>query len=109
MRGLEWRWYTDVAIAGVGGKHSDTKDGVHLLSKYRWALPILIRDDEFFSEIYAAWKQKHGSDEERMKWFIESQVHTERFNTSQMAEYLTEFQRHYGQMVNLTDPKDMGL
>ena len=34
---------------------------------------------------------------------------TESFNTSQMAEYLTEFQRHYWQYVNLTDPQERGL
>lgn len=109
QRGLQWRWYTDVAQAGVGGQHEDTKEGVHLVSKWRWAIPILIRDDPFFAELFAAWKQKHGRNEDAMRWFVDTQVHTESFNASQMAEYLTELQRHYGQYVNLTDPQERGL
>jgi len=36
-------------------------------------------------------------------------VHTEGFSTSQMAEFLTEYQQHYSQYVNLTDPQDKKL
>lgn len=109
QRGLQWKWYTEVSSAGVGGSHEDTKEGVHLLSKWRWAVPILKRDDEFFADLFVAWKQKHGNDPEAMKWFIDKQVSTESFNASQMAEYLTDFERHYRPMVNLTDPSLMGL
>lgn len=109
QRGLQWRWYTDVAQAGIGGAHEDTKEGVHLVSKYRWALPILIRDDEFFAQLWSAWSTNHQGDEDALRWFVDTQIHTEKFTTSQMAEYLTEFQRHYGQLVNLTDPDDRGL
>lgn len=109
QRGLQWLWYTEVAAAGVGGRLESTKDGVHLYSKWRWAIPILIRDDEFFGEIFAAWKQKWGSDPERMEWFVDNQVHTESMSTSQVAELLTEFERHYRPMVNLTNPDDLRL
>ena len=109
QRGLQWAWNTDVSLAGIGGKHEDTKNGVHLVSKYRWALPILTRDDPDFSLLYSMWLEKHGQDEERMLWFIDTQVHTESMTTSQMAEYLTDFQRYYGGMVNLSHPDDMNL
>lgn len=109
QRGLQWKWYTETALAGIGGRHEDTKNGVHLVSKWRWALPILIRDDEFFAEIYLAWHEKYADDEERMLWFVDTQVHTERMSTSQMAEFLTDYERHYGARVNLTDPRDFGL
>ena len=109
QRGLQWRWYTDVAQAGIGGKHEDTKEGVHLVSKYRWAIPILIRDDPFFAEIYHAWFMRWDKDDERKMWFVDHMVHTEDFNTSQMAEFLTEFQQYYGPHVNLTDPQDRNL
>lgn len=109
QRGLQWRWYTEVAKAGVGGKHESTKDGVHLLSKWKWGIPILCRDDEFFSEIYSAWKNMHNGDEEAMRWFVDAQIHTEHFSTTQMAEFLTDFQRHYSPMVDLTDPDDLKL
>lgn len=109
QRGLQFRWYTEVANAGIGGKHEDTKEGVHLLSKWQWAVPILIRDDEFFNDLYTAWVEMYGKDEERMRWFVDTQVHSESFNTSQMAEFLTCFQRHYGPLVSLTDPDERGL
>lgn len=109
QRGLQWKWYTEVANAGIGGKHDDTKDGVHLVSKWRWAVPILLRDNEFFNSLYAAWMHLHSNDEDRVRWFIDNHVRTESFTTSQMAEFLTDFQRHYGSMVNLTDPSTFGL
>ena len=109
QRGLQWKWYTEVSEAGIGGKHEDTKDGVHLICKYHWAIPILIRDDMTFGELHHIWKQLYGTDAERMQWFTENQVSTEAFSTSQMAEYLTDFQKHYGPLVNLTDPAQMGV
>ena len=106
QRGLQYMWYTDVAKAGIGGKHEDTKEGVALLAKWRWAIPILIRDDEFFADLFAVYRDKWNDDEARMRYFIDVYVHTEQFNTSQMAEFLTEFQNHYSQLVNLTDPQE---
>lgn len=109
QRGLQWKWYTETAEAGIGGKHEDTKEGVALITKWRWVIPILLRDDEMFSDLFSIWKQLYGDDEERMLWLTSSMVHTESLSTSQMAEVLTDFQRYYGQKVNLTDPKDYGL
>jgi len=109
QRGLQWKWNTEVARSGIGGKHEDTKNGVHLISKWRWAIPILIRDDNFFAELFAAWKATHGNDEEAMRWFVDTQVSTEKFSATQMAEYLTDFERHYSPLVNLTNPDLMGL
>ena len=109
QRGLQWMWYTEVAKAGIGGKWEDTKYGVHLISKWRWAIPILIRDDEHFNDLFTAWYNLYKHDEERMRWFVEAHVHTEDFSSKQMAEFLTDFQRHYGQLVNLTDPDDKNL
>jgi len=110
QRGLQWLWNTEVANSGKGGKHEDTKEGVHLVSKYRWCIPILIRDDPNFADLYLIWKQLYGGDEERMLWFTQTQVHTEKLSASQMAEFLTEYQRHYSsQGIELTNPDDMGL
>jgi len=110
QRGLQWKWYTEVANSGLGGKHEDTKDGVHLIAKYRWAIPIFNRDDVHFNDLYSIWIQLYGKDPERMEWFIDNQVHTEKFNVSQMAEYLTDFQRYYADKgVNLTNPDERGL
>ena len=109
QRGLQWRWYTEVANAGIGGRHEDTKDGVHLVSKWRWAIPILCRDDPFFADIFTAWREKHGTDEKAMEWFVDVQVHTESMSINQIGEFLTDFQRHYGPLVGLTDPETKGL
>ncbi len=109
QRGLQFLWYTDVAKAGIGGRHEDTKNGVHRLSKFIWAIPILVRDDEFFADLYKAYSIAFKDKPERMEWFVDTQVHTEAFSTSQMAEFLTDFQRHYGALCNLTDPQDRNL
>lgn len=110
QRGLQWRWNTDVALSGKGGEFEDTKENVHLVSKYRWAIPILIRDDDFFSELYSMWIKEHKKDPEKMKWFVDTQVHTEMFNTSQMAEFLTEYQKYYISVgIELSNPDDQKL
>jgi len=110
QRSLQFLWYTEVANSGLGGKHEDTKDGVHLIAKYRWAIPIFNRDDVHFNDLYSIWIQLYGKDPERMEWFVDNQVHTEDFSVSQMAEYLTDFQRYYADKeVNLTNPDEQGL
>ena len=110
QRALQWKLYTEIAQAGIGGKHEDTKEGVALVVKYRWVLPILIRDDPNFAELYTAWADKYkGKDDFRMLWFVKTQVHTEALTTSQMSEVLSEVYNYYGNMVNLTHPEDRGL
>jgi len=110
QRGLQWRWNDDVAKSGMGGEHEDTKEGVHLVSKYRWAIPIFIRDDPFFADLFIEWRKLYGGDKERMMWFVDNQVHTENFNIAQMAEFLTSFQEYYiSNGVSLTSPEDRGL
>lgn len=110
QRGLQWLWNTDVALSGMGGEFEDTKENVHLVSKYRWAIPILCRDDTNFGDIYAGFIKEHGKDPERMRWFVDVMVHTEKFNTSQMAEFLTDYQRYYLERgFPLRDPEDQKL
>ena len=107
QRALQWMWYTEVSRAGIGGKHEDSKEGVHLVSRYRFAVPILCRDDPTFAELWAELKKRYKHDSEKMMWITDNFVHTESFNMSQMAEYLTEFEHFYGPMVALTDPEDL--
>lgn len=109
QRGLQWQWYSEVANAGVGGEREDTKEGVHLISKWRFAIPILQRDDDFFAELLYAWKSHHEEEPNAMLWFVANHVSTEVFTTSQMTEYLDDFQRHYSEHVNLTNPSIYGL
>jgi len=108
QRGLQFMWYGEVAKSGIGGKHEDTKEGVHLVCKFRWALPILRRDDPFFNDLYEGFLRNHPDNPEAVEWFIDTQVQTEKMTVSQNAEMLTEFQRYYiDKGVNLTDPEDL--
>lgn len=110
QRALNWLWNTEVSQSGIGGKHEDTKNGVHLVAKYRWAVPILVRDDPFFADLWGTWFKMYSNQPERVEWFVDTQVHTEKMTASQAAEYLTEFQRYYmSHGVQLTDPDDLKL
>ena len=108
QRGLQWRWYSEVAEAGIGS--ADTKERVHLESKYRWAIPILLRDDEIFVGIYEHFTAHYLDNKDMMMQFVDDYVHTERFNVSQMVEYLTDFERYWLEKgVNLTNPDLYGI
>lgn len=110
QRGLQWKWYGDVARAGIGGKHEDTANGVHLLSKYRWAVPIFLRDDTAFAGLYEVFMTKYEGNQEMISYFVEHHVSTEKFSVSQTAEFLKCFHDHYGRIgVNLTIPAFRGL
>ena len=110
QRGLQWIWYEDIVKAGIGGKHESDKNGVHLVCKYWFAVPILQRDDDFFAALYAGWRTNHKGDEAAILWFVDNHVSTEDLTVSQMAEYLTEIERHYlDKGVNLTSPQFRGL
>ena len=110
QRGLQWIWYRDIANAGIGGKHEDTKEGVHLVSKWRFGVRILQRDDSDFSDLCDVGTKKYGCDPVRMLWFVDQHVSTEIFTTSQMAEFLKEVQNYYlAHGVNLTNPAFRGL
>lgn len=110
QRGYEWILYEAIAKSGKGGKHEDEKNGVHLVCKYRFAVPIFIRDDSFFAELWTIYRQLYGSDEERMLWMVSTQVHTEKFSPSQMAEYLTELINYYtARGFELPQPDDHKL
>ena len=109
QRGLQHIWYDDVVKSGLGGEYESGKDILDLACKYRWALPILVRDDTFFAEMYLAYSNAWKQDPERMKWWVKQNVHTEALSQNQMAEYLTLFKDHYVEMgVNLTDPEQRG-
>ena len=113
QRGLQWMGYDDVVMSGIGDRHCDTKENVHLAAKYRFAIPIFIRDDPFFSDLYAMWcnKYEYAEDkEQRILHFVDKYVSTEKFNVSQMAEFLTEFRNDCMKKgIQLRDPEFDGL
>ena len=111
QRGLQWMWYEDVVKSGVGGTDEADQNRLHLVSKYRWCLPIQIRDDDHMASLWLDFYQKHSDDAEALEWFVDHHVSTEALDRSQMAEYLTKFQEHYAwdpYNVNLRDPAEFG-
>jgi len=110
QRGLQWLWYSDVIKSGVGGHNEESEDRLHLASKYRWALPILVRDDDYFAALWLNYFEANEHDPKKLEWFVASHVSTEALNQAQMAEYLTNFQNHYAHDlgVNLSDPDERG-
>lgn len=111
QRGLQWRWYTDVATSGLG--QYDDKQEVHTRAKWLYARPIFLRDDPFFGMIYEAFMKAVEYDpeySEKCKKFSEQYISTERMSRAQRAEYLTNFQRFWlSQGVELADPDSYGL
>jgi len=109
QRGLQWMWYEDVVKSGIGGRDEADENRLHLVSKYRWCLPIQIRDDDHMADLWLAWNRAHQHDPAALEWFVAHHVSTEKLDQSPMAEYLTKFQEHYaGLGVNLRDPADFG-
>jgi len=110
QRGYQWRLYTDISKSGLGGKHEETPKTVDRACKHRFGLSIFMRDDDFFAELYEMYRKAHNDDPEHLRWFAETQVHTENFNTSQMAEYLTMIINYYAPKgFELTEPSQYGL
>lgn len=113
QRGLQWQWYTDKARSGKGGRLGDTKENCHLEAKYRFAVPIFLRDDPFFADLYSGWCEKCElleDKQERMLYFVDHHVSTEKFSVSQMAEFLTEFKYNcIKNEIELREPEFRGL
>jgi hypothetical protein len=110
QRGLQWDWYTDKSKSGRGGRLGDTKENCHLEAKYRFAVPILLRDDENFADLYILYCNKYEGNQKMMLYFVDQHVSTEKFSVSQMAEYLTEFKNDCIRSgIELRDPEHRGL
>jgi len=108
---LMWLWYSEAASSGLGS--ADTKDSVHLESKWKFARPILLRDSDTFIIIFEHFvKTIEWADDKKelYKEFTDQYISTTKLSKHQKAEYLTEFQRYWiGKGVNLTDPSMQGL
>jgi hypothetical protein len=106
---LLWLWNTEVGnYLGMG------KDEVHLMYKEKFAVPIFIRDSQSYAEMVEAVKQvrRQGMNQQadQLKKEIVRLTSTSDFNVKQMAEFLTEIERH-GRSIGapLTTPEDIYL
>ena len=111
QRRLRWMWMGEVSRSGLGSH--DTKEGVDLASKWQFARPILLRDDDFFASIFDHFMglvQGTPAFSEACKKFTSQYISVERMTKKQEAEYLTEFQRYWiCKGVALTDPSTQGV
>ena len=110
QRGLQWTWYRDVVKSGIGGRHEESEDSLDLFAKWMWVRPILMREDELFSEIIGYFMDNHAYQPDSIKAFTRDWIHTEKLTVNQMAEFLTSFQNFYlSKGVNLSEPEDYKL
>ena len=109
QRGLQHIWYNDIVQSGIGDHYDCDLELLDLKCKYKYGLPILIRDDSMMAELYLGYSKKFRADRDRMMWFVKTHVHTEQFSKNQMAEFLTMMLEEYSQLgVNMTDPDSKG-
>ena len=108
QRGLQWRWNTDVSNSGIGGKHEDTKEGVHIVSKWRFGRSLIAEFMPEHFELLITLEERFKSNPDVMYYIADKFISTEDFEVPIMAKYLTEFERYYRGKhgVNLTIPDD---
>lgn len=113
QRGLQWVWYKDVVDSGIGGDMEETTKKVSILAKLLFGLPIMranVEKYEEFIDLYLTVNQAKAMDEKAMHFFIHNSMHTEWFDTSEMAQFLTAFQVYYlNKGATLSDPMDKKL
>jgi len=111
QRRLQWLWYSQVADSGLGS--SDTKEGVHLESKWDFCKDILIREDRVFEMVFNAFIREITGQSffrKARRIFCQQYISTEALTKRQRAEYLTNFQRFWTEQgVGLVDPASQGV
>lgn len=99
---LQWLWHTEY------GKHfGHTKEYAYCNFKYKYVLPIMLRDEEN-TQLQRLWSLVRG-DKDAIAALVHV-IHTGDLDTSQMAEALTEYDRDtatYG--LVFSDPEDLKM
>jgi hypothetical protein len=109
QRRLQWLWNTEIGnYMGMG------KEEVHDMLKEKFAVPILVRDDQGYAEMVEAVKQvrRAGMNKEadHLKKEIIRLTSTERFSVKQTTEYLSQVERYAAEIgATLTFPEDIYL
>ena len=111
QRRLNWLWCDQVSKSGLGS--NDDKNNVYIGAKWRFARPILLRDDDIYATIDTYFLDTVKNAENRselIKQFANQYISVENMTRKQRAEYLTEFQKYWVvRGVNLTDPAMIGV
>jgi len=106
----QWRLYQDISRSALGGKYEETPESVHRFCKYKFALPVILENDDNFRWLYESVKKELFNDEEKMMWFVDSQVSTMDFNVIEGMDYITDMINYYAPRgFELTDPREYGL
>lgn len=109
QRGLQWRWAGEVARSGFGGKHEDTKEGVHIVSKWRFGRPLIAEFMPDHFEFIKALEDRYSNNPDALYYIADKFISTEDFEHPIMNKYLTDFERYYRNAgVQLSIP-DKGL
>ena len=112
QRGLQWVWYGDVVKSGVGGIEEETTKSVSIKAKRNFAMPVIFKNPEKYECFLMLYEivKPHLPDPKFNDDFYHNHLHTEWFDTNEMAEFLTAFEDYYRQRgVDLSDPIDHKL
>ncbi len=114
QRGLQHIWYEDVVKSGVGGIDEESHKSVSIKAKRDFAMHIIFMNPEKYEDflyLYNELSRSNGWDRAGfISYFYDKHLHTEWFDTQEMAKFLTYFQVHYSDLgVNLSDPIDHKL
>src|SRR5690606_6979972 len=97
-----WLWHSEWAT-----QHGCTKEYAHNRFKYKYVLPILLRDDTD-GQITRVWELVRG-DKEAVAGLVKA-IHSGDLTVSQMSEAMTEYRMDSARMGYIfTDPDEMRM
>lgn len=109
QQGLDWKWDGEIFKSGIGWV-DETVEETHARSKWMFARPIQLRDNELFQGIYGHFMKVHGNDPKKCLEFAKDYISTQTMSVNQAAEYMTNKQRFWIEKgVQLTEPSLYGL
>ena len=109
---LRFMWMGEIAQSGLG--QHDTKMDVDLACKYKFGLPILLRDDDCFAVVYHHFQEAiegYGNYSALIKQFCKDYVSISKLmSRKQQSEYLTDILDYWTRKgLGLTRPEDQGV
>ncbi len=99
---LQWMWHQEYAL-----HEGMTKDNAYNRFKYKYVLPIMLRDPEN-NQLVTLWEQIRGNKEAIAA--LVKVIHTSDLDTAQMDEALTEYDRDTAAHgLVFSDPADLKM
>jgi hypothetical protein len=112
QRALDWLWDHEIFESGIGHADPDVET-VHARSKWMFARPILMRDDELFRGIFDYFLRNYGMSKEKGSAyrleFANDYISTQKMSIGQVSEYMKAKQMYWlMEGVELTNPDVFG-